>query len=273
MIAIQQQQKESATNYKAMAWTIGIHVLLLLLCMFVYVFIFPPPDAPVDDGGGMEVNLGTSDNGSGTDQPMRKGDPGAYQATVVYKPVPTQNNIPKTVFQGNDADAPAVSNKDNKAIAQPDAKAKADVPKKELPKYTYGGDNGPGGNSATQNAPGSNEGNTTGPGDRGVPGGTPGAPNYTGTPGNGTGGIGHTLSGRSISPDKFEAEFSESGKVVIRVTVDRNGNIVDKRIKSSSSPQLTRLAIEKINHARFSPSSGPEPQQFGDVTIIFKTRQ
>lgn len=119
---------------------------------------------------------------------------------------------------------------------------------------------------------GSSEGNTTGPGDRGVPGGTPGAENYTGTPGNGTGGINHTLSGRRISPDKFEAEFHEGGKVVIHVTVDRNGNIVDKRVKTSSSATLTRIAMDKLANAHFSKSDGPEPQQFGDVTFIFKTR-
>ena len=111
------------------------------------------------------------------------------------------------------------------------------------------------------------------PRDQGVQGGTPGAANYSGIPGNGTGGIGHTLSGRAISPDKFEAEFRESGKVVIHVTVDKNGNIIDKRVKTSSSPQLTKIALDKLSNARFSKSEGPEPQQFGDVTIIFKTRQ
>ena len=106
-----------------------------------------------------------------------------------------------------------------------------------------------------------------------MPGGTPGAANYSGIPGNGTGGIGHTLSGRTISPDKFEAEFHEGGKVIIHVTVDRNGIIVNKFVKSSSNPELTRLALEKLNNSKFSKSEGPEPQQFGDVTIIFKTRQ
>ena len=105
-----------------------------------------------------------------------------------------------------------------------------------------------------------------------MPGGTPGAANYSGIPGNGNGGIRHTLSGRQISPDKFEAEFHESGKVVIHVTVDRDGNIVDKRVKSSSNPELTRLALDKLRGAKFSRSEGAEPQQFGDITINFTTR-
>ena len=51
------------------------------------------------------------------------------------------------------------------------------------------------------------------------------------------------------------------------------GEIVSKFVKSSSSPQLTKLALEKLNNAHFSKSTGPEPQQFGDVTIFFTTRK
>jgi TonB family protein len=89
----------------------------------------------------------------------------------------------------------------------------------------------------------------------------------------GSGGIGHTLTGRKISPDRFEAEFKEGGTVVIHVTVNRDGNIVNKYVKSSPNAQLTRLAMEKLAGAKFSQASGSEPQQFGDVTIVFKARQ
>jgi len=273
MIAVQAQRpysggKQAIIDNKALAWTIGVHVLLFLL-FFLLSYSTPIPP-PVDYSGGMEVNLGTSDNGSGTDQPMNTKAPAAYQATVVFKSVAEKSSVPKNIIRSNEADAPEVNNTSKKAGK---ATTNEKGHKQEKPKYAYAGDNGQGGNSANQNIAGKSEGNTTGPGDRGVPSGTPGATNYSGVPGNGTGGIGHTLSGRTISPDKFEAEFHESGKVVIHVTVDRNGNIVNKFVKSSSNPQLTKLAIDKINSAHFSKSTGPEPQQFGDVTIVFKTRQ
>ena len=268
MVALQYRQEQPPVNKKAVAWTVGVHMLLLLFFYLIHHDTQIPP--PVDDGGGMEVNLGTSDNGSGHDQPMSTKDPAAYQATVVFKSVAAKSSIPKDIVRSTETDAPDVTPTNKKAGKAPTTEKGH---KQEKPKYTYAGDNGQGGNSANQNLPGSGEGITHGHGDQGVPGGTPGAANYSGIPGNGTGGIGHTLSGRTISPDKFEAEFHESGKVVIHVTVDRNGNIVNKFVKSSSSPQLTRLAIEKLNNSRFSKSEGPEPQQFGDVTIIFKTRQ
>jgi hypothetical protein len=267
MIALQQQQP--SVNKKALAWTIGVHALLLLI-FFYWRYTVVPPAPPVDLGGGLEVNLGTSDNGSGHDQPMSVKAPAPYQATVVFKSVAAHSSVPKNILQSTEADAPAVNSnnkKSGKATTNETGQAQ------EKPKYTYAGDNGPGGNSASQDKPGTNEGNGTGPGDKGVPSGTPGAANYSGIPGNGTGGIGHNLSGRSISPDRFEAEFNEGGKVVIHVTVDRNGEIVSKFVKSSSNAQLTKLAMEKLNNAHFSKSDGPEPQQFGDVTIFFTTRK
>jgi TonB family protein len=267
MTAIQQQQPW--VNNKALAWTVGVHALLLLLLIFIGYNITPAP--PVADGGGLEVNLGTSETGSGKDQPMSAKDPAAYQAAVVYKSVAVKSSVPKDMLRSTEADAPEV-NTTNKKKGKTEENVKGRQVQ-EKPKYMYAGDKGPGGNSALQNQKGKSEGQTTGPGDQGVPGGTPGAANYAGIPGNGTGGIGHTLSGRTISPRTFEAEFHESGKVVIHVTVDRNGNITDKRVKSSSSPQLTRIALEKLDNAHFSKSEGPEPQQFGDVTITFVTRQ
>ena len=271
MIALQQQAPQKPVNSKALAWTVGIHVLLFLLFFFLRYTVSQAVVPPVDSTGGLEVNLGTSDNGSGHDQPQNTKAPAAYQASVVYKSVAEKSSLPKDIVRTDAEDAPIVNdNNKKKGQAEDNKKGHAEP---EKPKYSYAGDNGGGGNNAAQNIHGTSEGNTTGPGDRGVPGGTPGAANYTGTPGNGSGGIGHTLTGRSISPSQFEAEFHEGGKVVIHVTVDRNGEIVNKYVKSSSSPQLTKLALDKLNNAHFSKSTGPEPQQFGDVTIIFKTRQ
>ncbi len=271
MIALQQQ--EPTVNNKAVAWTVGVHALLLLLFILLRYTISPIPPAAQD--GGLEVNLGTSDNGSGNDQPMSDKDPAAYQASVVYKSVAAKNEIPKEIVRSNEADAPVVNDPKKSKKVVPSDERPIEKPKPavvEKPKYIMPASNGPGGNSAHQNKAGTSEGNTTGPGDRGVPGGTPGASNYTGIPGNGNGGIRHTLSGRQISPDKFEAEFHEGGKVVIHVTVDRDGNIVDRRVKSASNPELAKLALEKLRGAKFSRSEGAEPQQFGDITINFTTR-
>lgn len=261
-------QQPPAIDKKALTWTIVVHVVVLLL---FFLWRYTVPTITPEFGNGLEVNLGNSDNGSGTDQPESMEAPGAYAAAVVYKNADMKSPLPKDMMRADAPDATAVNEPGkprNTPVVDP-KKNNTVTPPTPRAIYTGIGD-GRGGNSAQQNKPGSNEGNTTGPGDRGVAGGTPGADNYTGTPG--TGGIGHTLTGRDINPKKFEAEFKESGKVVIHVTVDRDGNIVSKYIKSSSSPELSRIAMDKLNRSRFSKSGGSEPQQFGDVTIIFKAR-
>lgn len=256
-----------AINIKALSWTIGVHLLLLLL---FFLWRYTIPTIAADLGNGIEVNLGSSDNGSGDDQPMSKDDPSNYSSAVVYKNAEAKSPV-KNMMNTDAADAPSVNDpgKTKNVVNNPSKNNIVTPP--PVPKSVYMGDNnGRGGNSAKENRPGTNEGNTTGPGDRGVAGGTPGASNYTGTPG--TGGMSHTLIGRDITPKKLEAEFKEGGKVVIHVTVDRDGNIVSKYVKSSSSPELSRIAMDKLNKAKFSKSTGSEPQQFGDVTIIFKAR-
>jgi len=270
-------------NIKALAWTIGVHILLFLLFL-LWKYQLPVVIPPVEMG--MEVNLGTSDNGSGTDQPMSSEDPSANTTTVNYNRTSASSNAAKDLMQSNDVNAPAIipannTNNTNRAnvltnnqrkrtaTEQADDKNKKHV--QQQPRYVYNGGTGKGGNSAMQNINGTSEGNTTGPGDRGVPGGTPGSTNYVGSPGNGKGGISTTLSGRQISPDRFEASFHEGGTVKIAVTVDRQGNIVNTRVSSSPSPELSRLALQKLSQAKFSPSTDAQPQQFGTVTIVFKT--
>lgn len=269
-------------NVKALGWTIGIHVLLFLLFLFAK-YSSPVIETPLPELG-MEVNLGTSDNGSGTDQPMNTEAPGASDAAAQNSAAASALVQQTQILQGNAPDAPAITpatntnttpgtatennKKNTTAISSPNNAPS----QQQRPKYVYSGGTGKGGNNATENREGTGEGNTIGDGDRGVPGGTPGVANYEGTPGNGTGGISHTLGRRTISPSRFEAEFNESGKVIIRVTVDKDGNIVDKRIKSSPSHRLSQLALQKLSQAKFSTSTDAAPQQFGEITIVFKTR-
>jgi TonB family protein len=275
-------QQQKPVNTKALAWTVGVHAVIILLLLFISYSV--PANENTIEEMGMEVNLGTDPNGSGTDQPMAMDEPSPEVTARGGKAAGAESNETKEMETGNEADAPVVNtpsktniNRNNNTTER--KRARTTTPQQntntavqQRPRYVYSGSNGKGGNSASTNQAGTSEGNTNGNGDRGVPGGTPGASNYEGSPGPGTGGISHTLSGRSISPSRFEAEFNEGGKVVISVTVDRDGNIINKRIKSSSSSRLNNLALQKLGQAKFSKSPNAEPQQFGEITILFKTR-
>lgn len=261
-------------NPKAAIISIGAHVALLLLCLFVG-YTLPATSAPTEEMG-MEVNLGSSDDGSGDDQPFSTDNP-AYQPEEMSKSQ-VDNNDAETpndmTTDENDVDAAVVKTnpKPNKTQSnKTDNQAKPIAQQK--PKILFPASNGNGGNAAQINQAGSSEGNGTGNGDKGVAGGTPGASNYSGIPGNGTGGIGHSFSDRNlVVKPKPDAEFREGGKVVVRVTVNREGQVIAKRIKSQANAELGKIALKKIEEVRFSKSESAPPEQFGDITFVFKSR-
>jgi TonB family protein len=272
---------EQPVNYKAAAWTAGVHVLLILLFLFI-TYASPVNENPVQELG-MEVNLGTSDNGSGDEQGTNVEEPAPSHASTVYRTSASVRSSTKEIQTTNDKDAPAFNSRPSRrssAIAtqsdrnrsHDNARASNNMVAPQRPRYVYQGGTGRGGNSATANNPGGNEGNTTGPGDRGVPGGTAGAANYTGTPGNGNG-ISHNLSRRSIVAfPPPEADFREGGKVVIRITVNRNGTIVNRQVVSSSNAELRSIALKKLDKVKFNKSAEAPEEQFGNITFVFKTR-
>lgn len=272
---------EHTIDVRSAAITVGIHLLLLLL--FFFITYQPPQVEPIEEMG-IEVNLGTAADGYGTNQPMAIGAPAPDNATATSSSNATSTDIPADILESTDADAPAVNtteanrrandnnvNNNNRSNSNRPANNNSRQPQQQA-RYVYGGSTGPGGNNAPADGDGDNEGNTTGNGDRGVPGGTPGASNYEGTPGTGNG-ISHDIKGRSIVafPDK-EGEFKEGGRVTVRITVNRQGAITMARVQSSSNSELRTLALKKVNRIRFNKSESAPEEQFGIITFVFKTR-
>lgn len=276
---------EQQKNTKALIWTIAVHALLLLVFLLSKYTL--PAQAPVEDLG-LEVNLGTTEDGFGTDQPEDPEDPAAANASVAVNASSSSSSNDREVHTSDDAEAPAVhinrTTPDKKPTPRPvtptpnrrvntnnaNTVARTNTPA-QSPRYVYPGATGKGGNSAQNNRPGGSEGIGQGNGDMGVPGGTPGASNYTGVPGGGGTSIGHSISGRNIvsRPDP-KAEFREGGKVIIRVTVNRDGAITDSRVVSAANATIRALALKKLQSVRFNKSSTAPAEQFGNITFNFK---
>jgi len=77
-----------------------------------------------------------------------------------------------------------------------------------------------------------------------------------------------------ISP--IEEDYSETGKVVISVKVDRSGKVLFAKytVKGSTTtdPKLIALAEEAARQAKFSPDSKAAEEQFGTITFTFKLK-
>ena len=283
---------ESQKNIKASGYTLLICVLLLALLIFVS-WNLPVETPPVVEDG-IEVNLGNSDKGLGTDQPYLPGQPSA-QDHEKYTP-PKQAVVEKApqkdveTDDNNKEDAPVVKKAVNpkpdamkipdkeevKKAAKPVKKPEImQEPKPQHAKAVFHGVNGTGtgGNDADDYKPGGNQGIAGGHGDQGAPGGNPNSTNYTGG-GRGNSGvaISRGLSGRHITgTPSFTDDFNENAKVAIDVHVDANGNVTDAdyqpRGSTTSDGNMKAIALRKAKQVKFSSGSD---ESVGTLIFNFK---
>jgi hypothetical protein len=282
---------ESQKNAKASAYTLAICTLIVLLLLFITWTLPAPP--PLPDEEGIEVNLGNSDKGLGTDQPYLPGKPSAQdrQKYTAPKPTVTEKAALKDV-ETNDNDkeeAPVVK---KPAVTKPDATKIPDkeitpkvvkatkpvenpAPVKPKPKAVFNGvnDNGKGGNDADTYKPGGNQGIAGGKGDQGKPGGNPNSNNYVGNGGTGHSGVAirNGLDGRKIvGTPSFTDEFNENAHIAVDVHVDANGNVTsaDFNLHSTNSEaSLVAIALRKAKQVKFNSGSG---ESVGTLIFNFK---
>jgi hypothetical protein len=281
---------ESQKNVRAGSYTIFICVTLLLFFIFVK-WSSPLPPAPVLDEG-IEVNLGNSDEGFGTDQPYEPGLPSPQEQQNYTPPRAVAQNDDLRDVETDDAneDAPVVAKPpvakpeatkvSEKEVAKTPAKPTQPVanptPAPPRPKAVFRGVNGTGtgGNDADSYKKGGSEGIAGGRGDQGRPGGDPNSKNYEGTGGRGNSGvsISRGLSGRRMtSLPSFEDEFNSNEKVAVDIKVDESGKVISAvyqpRGSTTSNGTFKSIAIRKAMQVRFN-TAGEE--SMGTIVFNFK---
>src|SRR5687767_3829891 len=112
---------EKQKKTRATAATVGAAGGLLLLAILIKWPIPSIPVPPVEEG--IEINLGSSDQGFGTDQPQLPGDPAPVQQVAYTPPQPVQSNTDApsrevTTDDNEPEDDPAVTKPAN---TKPDA--------------------------------------------------------------------------------------------------------------------------------------------------------
>ncbi|MCC7401167.1 MAG: hypothetical protein IT214_06750 [Chitinophagaceae bacterium] len=230
---------EARKNSQATMITFAFAGMMFLLMYFIRWTIPQIPIPTIDEG--IEVNIGTSDKGFGTDQPLIPGDPAPTQSVATSVPVTEKSDIKdaKDFEENNDKEAVAVLkpkvskpdskevNKETKQTVKATKPQEVVVPKPEKPKAVLNrvvGSNGSGGNGADSYQKGTNEGIAGGKGDQGVPGGSPNATTYTGNPGHGNGGPRRVSGNRIvINPKSMDAGENLKGKVLAEISVSPDG--------------------------------------------------
>ena len=254
---------------KGIAGTVVFHALLLLALIFMAL----RTPLPLPEEAGVEVNLGNSDEGMGEVQPIEL----APQMEAAPPPVASKEAAEDIVTENTEevpALKPVIKDKPKPVVTpetKPTPKPKPEPiaePKPVVnPNAIYKGKQGNG-------AQGGNEGITGKPGDQGKPTGDPNAKGYDGTGGSG-GGVSFDLSGRSSrqipAPPKT---FSESGIVVVKILVNRAGEVTRTSAPSKGSnttnSTLINLAETAAKKAKFSAKPDAAEEQQGTITYIFE---
>jgi hypothetical protein len=275
---------ERQKNIQASVITAAIAGALLFIFIWVKMTI-PHEEAPPAEEY-MEVNLGSGDQGFGTDQPQLPGDPAPAQQASYTPPQPVHSNeesvkdVASENETSNDAPPvikPAVSkpdatkiNSESKTVKSANTNPQPVVQAPPRPKAVLGrtvGGSGNGGNGADTYKPGGNEGIAGGTGDQGRVGGSPNGKNYSGTPRS------FGVKVLSIPNQTFEDDFNQNAKVAMDIVVDENGKVTSATFQPRGSTTSDSKYIEIAQRSALRLKMGnSEGGQKGTVIFNFKVR-
>ncbi|GGH16038.1 energy transducer TonB [Mucilaginibacter phyllosphaerae] len=262
-------------NYPKAFLATGIILgVVMALCYFI---VFQMPQPHEEGTGGILVNYGTVDEGMGNDY-MSIEEPSVAEKANNTKPdkvtptPPTEekqqvDNSDKNVVTQTTEDAPEVtanSKAPSKTVAtQPTTKTVAKPTVNQNALYKGKTNNGTGEGDGTGSTPG-NQGKTTG---------TTLTNNYNGT-GSGNGGNLNLTQRSFVSAPKVDAGNRYTGKVIVDIIVDRNGNVIQAtaggRGTTITDAGLLQKCEDAVKRSRFNTSDTAPESQKGTLTFVFK---
>lgn len=279
-------------NKRIAFWaTFSFSVMMLLLLIY---FGFTTP-LPLPEEEGILVNLGYDDAGSGFIE--TGGEPIPTPASVPEEVTPPPTSTPQPVdneVMTQDFEEAAameaqkekdrkqkeeeirkqkeIEKVEQKRREEEEQKQKEEEERKKIEALTKNAFTQPG----NTNNDATSDGNKIGAGNQGDPEGDPNAQNYSDGRGLGNKGIGFSLKGRSPqggSLPKPAYTANESGTIVVRVTVDRNGNVTSASYQAkgstTTSQTLIKAALDAANKAKFNNDNNADAYQVGTITYRF----
>lgn len=242
--------------------TVLFHLLLLLLLLFFFLQV-QPPDPPLPPG--MEIDFGISVDGSGTNNMAMPTAPVVSEnpSKVTTQAVSAASEDVKTSDVGETM--PVSQNKPKPNTEKPVENPKPVINQGALlpGKRNDGGQ----GSGSTPGNQGRLDGNPSGASGQG---GTGNNPTTSGK------GIKISLAGRSpLSIPSFTYNEQEDGIVVVKITVNRNGKVVNATTdgvlgSTTTNKVLHALAIENAKKTTFNLKGDAPPEQIGYMTFNFQ---
>ena len=266
---------------KSAVLTTIIAVLLLLLFSLVGLRYFDPPISY-----GIEVNFGISTQGSGKVQPIKTvaSQPKKAQQTTSKQTPPPVKEPPAKVLTQKEASIPVVKKQSKKqpqqsppkkTEAQKEVKTTPAPPKPKVSNETKSVLSNVLNAKKIEGEQQRGEGDDNSPGDKGKEEGNPYASSYYNRTGLGGNGKGYCLNGRNLkSNGAVTQECNEEGTVVVRITVNQQGQVIaaEPGVKGSTNVNPCLLSPAKktaLLHKWFPDLNAPNTQ-IGFVVINFK---
>jgi hypothetical protein len=263
-----------------------ITALFCLLLFFIFFFLnWELPQIPTPSfGEGIEVNLGNSETGLGTEAPQVPGEAATETDNSKSTPpaqVEASKPIQTDANETNEAAAVVTKTVKKQNTITPPVQA---PPK---PKAVFGGgaSTTTSGNNADSYNGKTDQGIAGGKGDQGKINGNPNSDSYTGNGGNGTGGpagagggvsIRSGLDGRRIAKlPSFEDDFNENAKVAVDIVVNNNGQVISATVNprgtTTTNANIRNIAIKKAKTLRLN--AGNDTEQKGTIVFSFKIHE
>lgn len=258
--------------------TIGFHLGILLILIFFGLSV----PLPLPEEEGILLDFGTEETGYGNTEPIENQPAQSeIQQTPQEETSPSQaspaSENPAMTQDFEEAPAMKPEEKQTKSTADATEKKKAEKEKRKQEKKEAEEKRQVNeralfpGKSSTEGSP---DGITEGPGNQGDPAGEPDVKNYQTGESFGGGGISYSLTGRNpISLPTPEYDYQEEGIVVVEVTVNRNGDVINAvpGVKGSTTldSYLCNMAEKAALKARFTSRSDGPVYQKGTITYHF----
>lgn len=274
-------------------------ILYVLLIIFLFLaglkYLDPPPES------GIAINFGTTDYGSGDEQPTEPVKTAPQQN--IPEPTPQESTevaeeVVEDVATQEVEDAPVIEEKKEakevkkKPIEKKQEKEQKEevkkIPKEEPVKEIPEKEPDPQPNKDATDAMESmlagnqqdgadaeGEGDDDNAGDKGDPDGDKDAKSYYGT-GTGIDGDGnYRLGGRkALAKTKYVQDCNETGEVVVRIEVNRNGEVVRADAGVQGTTNTSKCLLEPAERAArnttFNKDAKAPARQVGFIVYVFR---
>jgi outer membrane biosynthesis protein TonB len=288
-----QEEKDKKNKQAGILISVGSHIAIILLFIFLVAWRAPNPPLPEF---GIELNFGTSDQGTGDTQPETT-PAEAEEEEDALPDTPeevAEEQLEETTENVEEIAEPTEAIEDEiipvtEQETEDPVEASEEVTPKEVvvekkedpkpPKVLYPGkkDGAAGTEGDSKTAADANQGDKTdAEGDQGDKDGSVDARALYGKQGGGGGGSMLEMAGWmwDDEPDPEEST-DQSGKIVFEVLIDDIGNVTSvKAISYTVSASLVRVYQAEVERLTFSKTStGPAPPSSkGKITFVIKAK-